>query len=60
VLNAWNDWSGKLSAKYGQEYVVAGKYHAGDSLPDVAAKDFAAIRPTTIRVGQSLPGLPNQ
>ena len=60
VLNAWQDWSGKLSAKYGQDYVTSGKYHAGDSLPDVAEKDFAAIRPTTIRVGSNLPTLEQQ
>ena len=33
-----------------------GKYHTGDSMDDVAAKDFAAIHPDVIRVGQALPG----
>jgi hypothetical protein len=56
TLAAWQDWSDKLAAKYGQAYVSTGKYHAGDSLPDIAAKDFAVLKPTTIRVGQNLPG----
>lgn len=54
-LDAYMDWSGKLIAKHGQDYVVSGKFHTGDALDDVAAKDFAPIHPQTIRVGQDLP-----
>lgn len=56
ALDAYLDWGAKLTAKYGQDYVVNGKYKTGDALDDVAAKDFAPIRPTVIRVGQDLPG----
>jgi hypothetical protein len=34
----------------------AGGAKMDDSLQDVAAGDFAAIRPTVIRVGDKLPG----
>ncbi len=54
-LDAYMDWGARLSAKYGKDYVVNGQYAAGDSLQDVAAKDFAAVRPQIIRVGQDLP-----
>jgi len=56
ALDAYEDWSAKLIAKYGQAYVENGQYEGGDSLDDVAAKDFARVRPTLIRVGQDLPG----
>jgi hypothetical protein len=56
ALDAYMDWSGKLGAKYGQSYLVDGKYHSGDSMDDVAARDFANIHPDTVRVGQDLPG----
>jgi hypothetical protein len=54
-LAAYLDWSAKLTAKYGQDYVANGKFHDGDAMDDVAAKDFARIHPQTIRVGQDLP-----
>ena len=53
---AYEDWAGKLGAKYGRDYLVNGKYHTGDSMDDVAAKDFAGVHPDVIRVGQALPG----
>jgi hypothetical protein len=56
ALDAYMDWSGKLGAKYGQSYLVDGKYHTGDAMDDVAAKDFANIHPDIVRVGQDLPG----
>jgi len=56
ALDAYMDWSGKLGAKYGQSYLVEGKYHTGDAMDDVAATDFANIHPDTVRVGQDLPG----
>jgi hypothetical protein len=56
ALDAYEDWAGKLGAKYGRDYLVNGKYHTGDSMDDVAAKDFAAVHPDIIRVGQALPG----
>ena len=56
ALDAYMDWSGKLGAKYGQSYLVDGKYHTGDAMGDVAAKDFANIHPDIVRVGQDLPG----
>ena len=56
ALDAYSDWGAKLTAKYGQDYVVDGKYKTGDALDDVAAKDFARVYPTIIRVGQALPG----
>ncbi len=55
-LAAYEDWAGKLGAKYGRDYLVNGKYHTGNSMDDVAAKDFAAVHPDVIRVGQALPG----
>ena len=56
ALDAYADWGAKLTAKYGQAYVENGEYEDGDSLQDVAAKDFARVYPQTIRVGQDLPG----
>jgi hypothetical protein len=56
TLAAWTDWGAQLTAKYGQVYVEAGKFNAGDTLDAVATKDFAAIRPTTVRVGGKLGG----
>ncbi len=56
TVAAYSDWGDKLAAKYGEAYVTSGKFHSGDDLNDVAAKDFAPIRPTTIRVGSELPG----
>jgi hypothetical protein len=56
ALDAYMDWSGKLGAKYGQSYLVDGKYRTGDSMDGVAARDFANIHPDTVRVGQELPG----
>jgi hypothetical protein len=56
ALDAYEDWSAKLIAKHGQDYVVNGGYKTGDSLDDVAAKDFAHVYPTIVRVGQDLPG----
>jgi hypothetical protein len=55
-LGPYEDWAGKLGAKYGRDYLVNGKYHTGDSMDDVAAKDFGGIHPDVIRVGQALPG----
>lgn len=54
-LGAYLDWGAKLTAKYGQDYVANGKFHTGDAMDDVAAKDFAKIHPQTVRVGQDLP-----
>jgi hypothetical protein len=56
ALTAYADWGDKLIAKHGQDYVVSGKFNSGDSMDDVAAKDFGPIHPDTIRVGQDLPG----
>lgn len=56
VLAAWTDWRARLTAKYGQAYVEGGKFKTGDNLDAVATKDFAAIRPTTVRVGGNLGG----
>lgn len=56
ALDAYQDWGAKLAAKYGQDYVTGGKFHSGDALDDVAAKDFAHVYPQIIRVGQDLPG----
>ena len=56
ALDAYEDWSAKLIAKHGQDYVVNGGYKTGDSLDDVAARDFAHVYPTIVRVGQDLPG----
>lgn len=56
VVTAYTDWGNKLIAKFGQDYVVNGQYNTGDNLDDVATADFAPIHPTTIRVGQNLPG----
>jgi hypothetical protein len=56
ALNAYEDWAAKLTAKYGQDYVVSGKYKTGDGLDEIAARDFAPIYPTVVRVGQDLPG----
>ena len=56
ALAAFTDWGDQLTKKYGEDYVVNGGYSGGDSLQDVATKDFAKIAPTTIRVGQNLPG----
>jgi hypothetical protein len=56
AFDAYQDWGAKLIAKYGKAYVENGQYESGDSLQDVAAKDFARVRPTLIRVGQDLPG----
>jgi hypothetical protein len=55
ALTAYQDWSDKLAAKYGQDYVTSGKFNNGDNLDDVVSKDFAPIRPDTIRVGRDLP-----
>ncbi len=55
-LGAYEDWAAKLGAKYGRDYLVNGKYHTGDSMDDVAAKDFTGVHPDVIRVGQALPG----
>lgn len=56
VLAAWQDWSDKLVPKYGQPKLEKGTRGLPDTTQDVAAHDFAAIRPTTIRVGSDLPG----
>jgi hypothetical protein len=56
ALSAYMDWGAKLTAKYGQDYVVARKFSQGDNLDDVASKDFGPVRPTIVRVGQELPG----
>jgi hypothetical protein len=56
ALAAYTQWGDALTAKYGEDYVTDGKYKNGDALDDVAAKAFAPIRPTTIRVGSNLPG----
>lgn len=56
ALTAYADWGDRLAAKYGDDYVSSGKYRQGDMLSDVAAKDFAPIRPASIRVGMNLPG----
>jgi hypothetical protein len=56
VVTAYTDWGNKLIAKYGQDYVVNGQFNTGDNLDSVATADFAPIHPTTIRVGQNLPG----
>ena len=56
ALDAYADWGAKLTAKHGQDYVVNGGYKTGDSLDDVAARDFAHVYPTIVRVGQDLPG----
>lgn len=55
ALTAYADWGDKLIAKYGQDYVVNGRFNTGDNLDDVVSKDFAPIHPDTIRVGQDLP-----
>jgi hypothetical protein len=55
TVAAYADWGDKLAAKYGEAYVASGKFRSGDDLDGVAAEDFAAIRPTTIRVGADLP-----
>jgi hypothetical protein len=36
--------------------VIAAKFNTGDNLDDVASRDFAQVRPDTIRVGQNLAG----
>ncbi len=56
ALSAYEDWGEKLAAKYGQDYVLAAKFNTGDNLDDVASRDFAPIRPDTIRVGGNLSG----
>jgi hypothetical protein len=56
ALDAYEDWGAKLIAKYGKDYVENGQYEGGESLQDVAVKDFAGVRPTLVRVGQDLPG----
>ena len=55
ALDAYTDWGNRMTAKYGVAYVVNGGYSGGDSLQDVAQKDFAKVAPTVIRVGQNLP-----
>jgi hypothetical protein len=55
ALSAYTDWGAQMTAKHGADYVVNGDYRTGDSLQDVAAKDFAKVAPTVIRVGQKLP-----
>jgi hypothetical protein len=55
ALAAYDDWGNQMAAKYGVDYVVNGGYSGGDSLQDVAAKDFAKVSPSVIRVGQNLP-----
>jgi len=51
-LEAYGDWGARLVAKYGQDAVAQAR--VADALPDIAAKDFAPVRPTTIRVGRNL------
>jgi len=55
-LSAYMDWGQKLAARYGQDYVLAAKFNTGDNLDDVASRDFAGVRPDTIRVGGNLSG----
>ncbi len=55
ALAAYDDWGNQMTKKFGVDYVVNGGYSGGDSMQDVAAKDFAKVAPTTIRVGQDLP-----
>ena len=52
VLHAYETWSDALAARYGEDAVALG--HMSDTLPDVAAKAFQTVRPTTVRVGQHL------
>jgi hypothetical protein len=54
VVDAWQHWSDKLALKYGGAYVATGGFRSGDSLQAVAARDFAPIEPSSIRVGQDL------
>ncbi|MFI4933774.1 MAG: hypothetical protein ACHP7N_04080 [Caulobacterales bacterium] len=54
TLNAYEAWGGALKAKFGEAYVEGPQHNCGEGLNDVAAKAFAALRPTTIRVGTNL------
>ena len=56
VVAAWQDWSTHLAAKTGQAKLEGGTDGLDDTMQAVAIKDFAAIRPTTVRVGEDLPG----
>jgi len=54
VVAAYLDWTAQLTAKYGQDAAAAGKFPNGDTMQAVAGKDFTALRPTTVRVGQNI------
>lgn len=56
VVNAWQAWSDRLSAKYSDAVMEEGTAKMDDTAQDVAAQAFAKIRPTVIRVGSKLPG----
>ena len=56
VVAAWQDWSTHLAAKTGQAKLEGGTDGLDDTMQPVAIKDFAAIRPTTIRVGRGFAG----
>ena len=52
VVNAYTNWGNALVAKYGEDPVA--RNAIPDTLDAVAAKAFAPLRPTSIRVGQNL------
>jgi hypothetical protein len=54
--NAYTAWGNALVSKYGENAVDDGEYASEDMLQDVAAADFAKVRPTIIRVGSGLSG----
>jgi hypothetical protein len=56
VLNAYTAWGDALVGKYGEDAVD--RNAVPDTLDAFAAKAFAPLRPTTIRVGQNLIALP--
>ncbi|HEY2710088.1 MAG TPA: hypothetical protein VGI95_18740 [Caulobacteraceae bacterium] len=56
VVAAYTTWGDKLAAKYGDQRLIEGTAKLDDTMQNTAQAAFAAVRPTTIRVGSKLPG----